>query len=241
MPPRRMRTWRAARIPVRSFSNSPKRVIHDRRPGGLQRLLAVRPEDPPPPPPKEAPPEIDQWNWGAFLMPALWAIRNRAWIALWCAVPVVGQVFMFYVGARGSRWAWQSGNWKSLDHFKRVQKRWAIAGIIVYIVTLAASGWIVKAMVDVNQSTARAAAFELVGKNEEAVHALGAPVKLSGLAHGSVVKVQGQESEAHIVFGVEGARRKGTVTTNGKKAGGKWVFDKISVAVERREEPIELV
>jgi len=52
------------------------------------------------------------------------------------------------------------------------------------------------------------------------VHALGAPVKLSGLAHGSVVKVQGQESEAHIVFGVEGARRKGTVTTNGKRPAG---------------------
>ncbi len=208
----------------------------------LERELAVRPPDPAPPPPKAVPVEIDHWNWGAFLLPVPWAIRTRAYTALWTMIPLFGQVFWFYVGARGNRWAWQSGSWQSLDHFKRVQRRWSIAGIIVLILSLALSGLAAKTLIDVNRSTARAAAFELISKNEEAVHALGAPVKLAGgLVVGKVITSKGIEIEAHLTFNVEGTRRKGTVTADGKKSGRQWVFEKLSVAVEHRDEPIELV
>lgn len=208
----------------------------------LERALAVRPPDPPPLPPKEVPVEINHWNWGAFLLPVPWALRTRAYTALWTVVPLAGQVVWFYVGARGNRWAWQSGDWKSLDHFKRVQRRWSIAGFIVLILFLALGGLLAKSLIDVNRSTARAAAFDLVSADEEAVHALGAPVKLGGgLVLGKVITAQGMEVEAHLSFKVEGARRKGTITADGKKTGKQWVFDKLSVEVEHRDEPIELV
>ena len=35
-------------------------------------------------------------------------------------------VMPFVLGAKGSRWAWRNGRWDSVEHFKRVQRLWAI-------------------------------------------------------------------------------------------------------------------
>ena len=35
---------------------------------------------------------------------------------------------LFVLGAKGSAWAWRNGRWDSVEHFKRVQRKWAIWG-----------------------------------------------------------------------------------------------------------------
>ena len=35
------------------------------------------------------------------------------------------------LGAKGSRWAWRNGRWESVEHFKRVQRLWAIWGAVI--------------------------------------------------------------------------------------------------------------
>ena len=72
--------------------------------------------------PKPIPPEIDRWNWGAFLLNWIWGVGNNTFIALLTLVPVVGFVMLFVLGAKGSRWAWRNGRWDSVEHFKRVQR-----------------------------------------------------------------------------------------------------------------------
>ena len=82
------------------------------------------------------PPEIKGWNWGAALLNFIWAIGNRTWIGLLSILPVIGYVMPIILGYKGNEWAWRNKRWESIDHFKRVQKRWAIwgAGITILLV-----------------------------------------------------------------------------------------------------------
>lgn len=78
----------------------------------------------------EVPREIRGWNWGAFFLNFIWGIGNRTYVALFALVPVVN-VFMFFIlGVNGNKWAWKNGEWESVEHFQRVQKKWAYAGFI---------------------------------------------------------------------------------------------------------------
>ena len=90
--------------------------------------------------PKPIPPEIDRWNWGAFLLNWIWGVGNNTFIALLTLIPIVGFVMLFVLGAKGSRWAWRNGRWDSVEHFKRVQRLWAIWGVIIWFGGIALFG-----------------------------------------------------------------------------------------------------
>ena len=79
------------------------------------------------------PPEIKGWNWGAFLLNFIWAIGNRTWIGLLSLAPYVGIVMAIVLGFKGNEWAWKNKRWKSIDHFKRVQRIWSILGAGLFL------------------------------------------------------------------------------------------------------------
>jgi hypothetical protein len=78
--------------------------------------------------PRVVPPEINRWNWGAFLLNWIWGVGNNTFIALLTFVPFLGLIMPFVLGAKGNAWAWRNGRWDSIEHFKRVQRSWAIWG-----------------------------------------------------------------------------------------------------------------
>ena len=78
------------------------------------------------------PAEVKKWNWGAFLLTWIWGIGNQVWIALIALIPIVGIVMMFVLGAKGNEWAWEKRRWDSVESFHSTQRKWAIAGLIVY-------------------------------------------------------------------------------------------------------------
>lgn len=86
------------------------------------------------------PEDARRWNWGAFLLSWIWGIGNRTYIAFLAFVPVIGLVMPFVLGAKGSRWAWQNKRWESLEHFRRVQRRWAWGGLASLAAVLAFVG-----------------------------------------------------------------------------------------------------
>src|SRR6516162_3005087 len=104
-------------------------VLQTAMPGGdaFMSDLTVRPD------PKAIPAEINRWNWGAFLLNWIWGIGNQTYIALLMFVPIVNIVMPFVLGAKGSAWAWRNGRWDSVEHFKRVQRLWAIWGVVVLV------------------------------------------------------------------------------------------------------------
>ncbi len=89
------------------------------------------------------PSQIKKWNWGAFFLNWIWGIGNNTYIALLGLIPVVGFVMMVVLGLRGSEWAWQNKRWESIEHFQRVQRKWAqwglglfVAGITLYFINM---------------------------------------------------------------------------------------------------------
>lgn len=69
--------------------------------------------------------------WGAFLMTWIWGIFNRTWLALLTFVPLIGLVVWVMLLFKGREWAWQNKQWDSVEHFNRVQRQWAKAGLIL--------------------------------------------------------------------------------------------------------------
>jgi hypothetical protein len=80
-----------------------------------------------------APAEVKRWNWGAFLLTWIWGIGNQVWLALLALIPIVGIVMMFVLGAKGNEWAWEKRRWDSVESFHSTQRKWAIAGLIVWV------------------------------------------------------------------------------------------------------------
>ncbi len=78
------------------------------------------------------PPEIQGWNWGAFLMSGFWCLTNQVWIGLLSWIPYVNLVMVFILGAKGNTWAWRSRQWRSIEDFKAHQRAWAKAALIIY-------------------------------------------------------------------------------------------------------------
>lgn len=80
------------------------------------------------------PPEAAGWCWGGFFLSWIWAIGNSTWIGLLALVPVVNFVMMFVLGAKGREWAWKNKQWQSVEHFNSVQKKWSVAGGILFVI-----------------------------------------------------------------------------------------------------------
>jgi hypothetical protein len=96
------------------------------------------------------PQEIKGWNWGAFFLTWIWAIRNRVWIGIlsllfqWWTYRVfpegmflvpfaLGIIMATILGAKGNEWAWKHRRWESDEQFERAQTQWAIRGRIVVL------------------------------------------------------------------------------------------------------------
>jgi serine/threonine protein kinase len=86
------------------------------------------------------PPEIQGWNWGAFLLSPFWSFPNQVWIGLISWIPFVGLAMGIVLGAKGNTWAWRSRQWKSIQAFKDHQRAWTIAGLCLAPFVFAFSG-----------------------------------------------------------------------------------------------------
>jgi hypothetical protein len=78
------------------------------------------------------PPQLTGWNWGAFFLTWIWGIGNNTMIAFLTFIPFVNFVMIFVLGAKGNEWAWQNKRWNNIEHFKSVQKLWAIWGLVLF-------------------------------------------------------------------------------------------------------------
>jgi hypothetical protein len=160
--------------------------------------------------PKVIPAEIKRWNWGAFLLNWIWGIGNNTYIALLTFIPLFGFIWMFVLGAKGSAWAWRNGRWDSVEHFKRVQRRWAIWGAIIWISVPALFGGLIGG---VFYGLKHSAAYEMaVAKLEGspiATNILGSPIA-TGTPFGGI-SFNGASGSAELNFSATGPKGAGVV------------------------------
>ncbi len=79
------------------------------------------------------PQEVRGLAWGAFFWTFIWGIFNRTWIALLVFVPLIGFVMPFVLLFKGREWAWRNRHWDSVEHFNKVQRRWAMAFLVILL------------------------------------------------------------------------------------------------------------
>lgn len=93
---------------------------------------------------------LKHWNWGAFALPGIWHIFNRAWYAMILQVLVFASpiaqlsvklvldlAIMTYMGWQGNRITWDCAKKRmSAEDFDERQRIWNKAGIIVTVVSV---------------------------------------------------------------------------------------------------------
>lgn len=82
----------------------------------------------------EFPQELNKFNWGAFGLTAYWGIGNKVYLGLLGFIPFFNFIWMFICGFKGNKWAWENGDYQSVEEFNKVQNTWKWPGIIVFIV-----------------------------------------------------------------------------------------------------------
>lgn len=80
------------------------------------------------------PESIKGWNWGAFFLNGFWGLANKTYIALLAFVPVINVPVMIYLGLKGNEMSWKNKEWSSIEHFKSIQKKWNIAGLVAFAI-----------------------------------------------------------------------------------------------------------
>lgn len=84
------------------------------------------------------------WNWEAFLMGWIWGLGNKVYwpllLFLVCWIPYVGGISALAInvvlGIKGSELSWEKKNWNNALQFNQAQRKWAIAGAIIWSVFL---------------------------------------------------------------------------------------------------------
>lgn len=179
------------------------------------------------------PAEIDRWNWGAFTLSIIWGIGNNTWIALLSLVPVVQIVMPFILGVKGSAWAWRNKRWQDVAHFRRVQRRWAIAGLIVWFLwmLLIAGAVALPVLIGHKMLThhpVRELAFTAVRTSPEATTLLGTPIQTVD-SSGRDAAASSQGGVMEVRFVVAGPQGSATVEARGHQTQGKWELERVMV------------
>jgi len=190
--------------------------------------------------PKPIPPELDRWNWGAFLLNWIWGIGNNTYIALLTLVPFVGFIMPFVLGAKGSRWAWRNGRWDSVEHFKRVQRGWALWGAIVWIGAIVFFGGIVGGVFYLlKHSEAYRLGVSQLQSSPIAISALGTPIS-TGYPFGSI-KINTTSGGAALTFTATGPRATGVVFLQAIKKDGVWTLTRLVLKLDGSDNAIDLL
>ena len=190
--------------------------------------------------PQSIPPEIDRWNWGAFFLNWIWGIGNGTPIALLTLVPLVGFVMMIVLGAKGSRWAWRNGRWDNVEHFKRVQRKWAITGLIVWIAGAALfAAMFFGTFAILKHSEAYQMGVAKLQSSPLAINALGTPI-ITGNPSGSVSTVN-ESGKASLSFSVSGPKASGTAFVEAIKKDGVWSLTRLAFKLDGSDGVTDII
>ncbi|GHD10427.1 cytochrome c oxidase assembly factor Coa1 family protein [Tianweitania populi] len=191
--------------------------------------------------PPEIPPELDRWNWGAFLLNWIWGIGNSVWIALLMFVPLVNIVMVFILGARGSRLAWKNRAWRDAEHFRKVQRRWAIAGFLVVLLSIAAGvGLVFGTMAIMRSSDAYQMTLDAARSDPRVAQALGDDFSASSFFTGGVSTNGDGTGGAGFNIPVSGSKGSGTIFSQLHRDADVWKIDRLAVTIDG-QEPIVIV
>ena len=167
-------------------------------------------------------------------------VGNNTFIALLTLVPIVGFVMLFVLGAKGSRWAWRNGRWDSVEHFKRVQRLWAIWGAIIWLGSIVLfGGGLGAGFYLFKHSAAYQLGVSTLQANPVATNLLGTPIS-TGFPSGNI-SIYGASGTAVLSFSASGPKAAGRVFLQAAKKDGVWAITRLTLKLDGRDGVIDLV
>jgi hypothetical protein len=192
------------------------------------------------PQPEQFPDELRGWNWGAFLLNWVWGVGNNTYIALLTLVPFGGLIMPFVLGAKGSEWAWRNGRWDGVEHFRRVQRRWAIWGFVILIGTVSLFGSVLGGIFyALKTSEAYRMGVTRLEQSREVSDLLGTPIA-AGFPMGSIT-ANGQSGQAVLDFSATGGKAAGRVALRAVEKNGVWSLTVLRLRIEGGDDVIDLL
>jgi len=186
----------------------------------------------------KVPPEINKWNWGAFFLNWIWGIGNSTYIAFLMFVPLVNFIMLFVLGAKGSKWAWQKRTWRDVDHFKAVQKKWAISGLVLWGVIIPIMVFTIGGVFKGND--AYKLSLATVQNNQELIDIIGSPIEAGFFVTGSM-QTSGPNGQAALKYAVEGPYGSADTYVFASKEIEKWVINQLVVHFPDTNKRIDII
>jgi len=191
--------------------------------------------------PASIPPELDRWNWGAFFLHWIWGIGNSTPIALLALIPGVNFIVMIVLGMRGSRWAWRNRYWRDAEHFRRTQRKWAIAGLVSWVVVIGGLAGLFASIVPMMKgSEAYQMSMQLIQSDAKVKEALGDDVKAGFWVWGNISVFAGGTGKADLSIPLSGSKGSGSAYAQAVKTGGTWDLQLLVVRAQDNDVPIVL-
>ncbi|WP_421725566.1 cytochrome c oxidase assembly factor Coa1 family protein [Bauldia sp.] len=187
------------------------------------------------------PPRLDRWNWGAFLLNWIWGIGNSTYIALLMFIPGVNLVMVFVLGARGSRWAWRNRIWADEDHFRRTQRNWARAGVIVLVgLALFIPAAFFGMLTLMTNTDAYRQSMEIMRTDQRVIAVMGEPIEAGWFVTGNV-SLNNDDGTSELSIPVSGPKASGRLISRATKTDGVWTVNQLALLIDGQSEPIVLI
>ncbi len=156
----------------------------------------------------EIPKGVKGWSWGAFAFAPLWGISHKLWFSLLAFIPYVNFIIAIILGIKGREWAWKKFKSKDVEKFKRKQRGWNIAALVVFIISLIG---IFSSIILVSLDSAREKATNAVDSAESTFTS-----DLTNKIASSVVNISCEDVTTEEVFGGSGTilTAEGIIITN---------------------------
>jgi len=155
-------------------------------------------------------------------------------------IPGFGFIWMLVLGAKGNAWAWRNGRWEGVEHFKRVQRKWAIWGLVIWLAVLVLFGGMFGGIF---YGLKHSAAYEMAAAKLQAsplaVNILGSPIS-TGMPVGGI-SFNGSSGVAGLSFSVTGPKAAGLVFVEAVKKDGVWSIRRLSLKLNDSGMVIDLV
>jgi hypothetical protein len=192
----------------------------------------------------EIPAEIRGWNWGAFFLTWIWGIGNNTYRAFWVFFPIVNFFMLIFLGIKGNEWAWRHKKWQSVEHFKAVQKKWSIAGLIFFIAMIVLVALIAFGLFSgINKLFKSSEAYKIslaqVSQSADFMTQVGKPYK-TGFVSGNM-QVSGPQGYANLAYTIKGPQGNARVLVKAEKAMNQWSIECLSVDYTRSNTRVDLV
>ena len=110
--------------------------------------------------------ELKKYNWGALFFTWIWGLCNGTPVALLAIVPFLNIFVSLILFIKGNEWAWNNKQWDSLESFRRTQRKWAAAAVIlIFLFSLFLAGLFIVATIHYKSKIAASAAYETAAES----------------------------------------------------------------------------